>query len=448
MRSVPFCVLAALLCLAFFTGGSTWASEPQLIVLRPAALVAAAIAAVTIHLGDIKRHWPVLGLFFATTLLTALHLVPLPFEWWSALPGREIIVDIDAAVGLGPIARPMSMSPDATLNALYSLSVPLAVLLLAVQIDVDGHRKILIVLLALALLSAFAGLLQAAGSDITFYPKQTETSGLFANRNHQAALLAMTLPISAGVALIGPGGRRRQQWRAVAAITLGVLVVPLVIVMGSRSGLILLGVGLVLAVLIWLWGQPQRLEGWVARAAAPATFMGLIIGLVAVTAMASRDVAIDRLSQDGEDLRWPVWQSILDMVPAYLPWGTGIGSYAEAYQVLEPEAMLRPTFSNHAHNEMLEIALTAGLPGLVLLALAGLGLIFGLARAFSSKAAASTSGALSRLGLAIILILVIASATDYPVRTPIMGAVLALAAVWGTLEIRSRSAMDAPRSGS
>jgi O-antigen ligase len=159
-------------------------------------------------------------------------------------------------------------------------------------------------------------------------------------------------------------------------------------------------------------------------------------------------VAIDRLSADGEDLRWPVWQSILEMLPAYMPWGTGIGSYAEAYQMLEPEALLRPTFSNHAHNEVLEVALTAGVPGLILLALASLSIVVGLARAFSANAPSSTSATLGRLGLSMIVVLVIASATDYPIRTPIMSAILVIAAVWATMTNGPRSAMGKPQNRS
>jgi O-antigen ligase len=417
-------------------------------LLRPAALLASAIGAATVSDLDVRRHWVVVSLFIATLLLTALHLIPLPFSVWSELPGRSAIVAIDATIGFGPIERPLTMSPDATLNALCSLSIPLAVLLLAIQLDEDGHRKILLLLLVLALTSAFFGLLQAAGSDISFYPLQTETSGLFANRNHQAALLAMTLPIAVGAALTGVRGGRSQQLRALVAIALGMFVVPLVLVTGSRAGLVLLGVGLLFSGLLWLWGRSNRPNGWSANAIVPVLFTGLIAGLFAITATAARDVAIDRLSADGEDLRWPVWQSILEMLPAYMPWGTGIGSYAEAYQMLEPEALLRPTFSNHAHNEVLEVALTAGVPGLILLALASLSIVVGLARAFSANAPSSTSATLGRLGLSMIVVLVIASATDYPIRTPIMSAILVIAAVWATMTNGPRSAMGKPQNRS
>ena len=428
----PLWVLAALLCLVFLTGGSTWASEPQLMLLRPAALVAAALALLTLQVEHVRRHAAICALFGAAALLTMLHLVPLPFAWWSALPGRGILVDIDAAVGLGQIARPLSMSPDATLNALYALSVPLAVLLLAVQLGTDAQRRILLVVLGLSLLSALVGLLQAAGSDIALYPLQTETSGLFANRNHQAALLAMILPIAAAASLIGPGGARRQRWRSLAGAALACIVVPLLVVTGSRTGLVLLAVALAFAALIWVRRRTAEGADWAVRIVTPLAFLGLALGLVGVTVLAARDVAIDRLQQAGEDLRLPVWQSIADMLPAYLPWGTGIGSYAEAYQVLEPEFLLRPSFSNHAHNELLEVALTAGLPGLAIMALAGLALVYALRGAFAPGSGAAPAATLARLGCVLMVILLVASASDYPARTPIMSALLALAAVWAT----------------
>jgi O-antigen ligase len=141
----------------------------------------------------------------------------------------------------------------------------------------------------------------------------------------------------------------------------------------------------------------------------------------------SRDLAIKRLEDDTEGLRWPVWQSIVDTLPHYLPWGTGVGSYVEAYKVLEPDNLLRPTFSNHAHNEALEILFTAGIPGAALLLLAFVFLAVAVWRALSS----SGDGALfKRLGIVAIILLAIASITDYPIRTPILSAVFALAAIW------------------
>lgn len=430
---VPFWLLAALLCIVFFTGGSTWDSEPQLMALRSVAFLIAGIAILTLRWEHIARHWIVWALFLGAAFLTASHLVPLPYAWWSAMPGREIIVEIDQLAGIGQISRPLSMSPDATLNALYALGVPMAVLVLAVQLKVADHQRILLLLLGLAGLSGLFGVLQAGGSDVTFYPAQTPTSGLFANRNHQGALLALLIPMAACAGAVGFGGRGALFARVAVPPAGMVIATSLLLVTGSRSGLVVAAVGLMFALLIRSSEQQRDGRAWWQRLALPVTMAASTGGLVWIAGFAARDVAIDRLGSTEDDLRWTVWQSIIEMLPHYMPWGTGIGSYAQAYQVLEPDRLLRPTISNHAHNEFLEVALTAGIPGLALIGLAATALLLSLWRAFYGKARQEPTAIFSRLGAGMIVLLAIASTTDYPTRTPILAAIFALAAVWASL---------------
>lgn len=433
----PFWLLAVFLFIVFFTGGSTWDSEPQLMILRPLALILTGCAIITLRPDHIARHWLVLGLFLAAALLTVVHLVPLPYAWWSMLSGREIIVSIDQAARLGQISRPLSMAPDATLNALYALSIPFAVLLLAMQLSPQGHQRILVLLLALAALSGLFGVLQAGGSNIAFYPAQTPTSGLFANRNHQGALLALLIPMAAALGASGISSSGRDLIRVAVAPVITVIAIPLLLVTGSRSALIVAAVGLVFGLFIWSSeGRRQDRPFWLTLVP-PAVVTAVVGGLVGLTAFASRDVAIERLGATENELRWPVWQSIIEMLPHYMPWGTGIGSYAEVYQILEPDSLLRPTISNHAHNEFLEVAFTAGIPGLVLLGIAFAVLLFALWRAFSIKGANNSAAIFSRLGGSVLVLLAIASASDYPTRTPILSAVLALAAVWASMDGRA-----------
>ncbi len=400
-------------------------------LLRPAALFAAALGMLTFRAEHVTRFAALWALFLGVVLLCILHLIPLPFHFWSTLPGRDVIVAIDKAVGLGPIPRPLSMSPDATMNALLSLSVPFAVLVLAVQLDERGQQRILGVVLALAVISGVFGLLQAAGSTIQFYPKQSPTSGLLANRNHQGALLALIVPMAVAAAAIGFGLRSSGIVEKVLAMAVAIIAIPLVIVTGSRSGLVVLAVAILFS--FFIWKGPKAVVNRKSRAVGLLIVIAGTGALVWSTIFAARDIALDRLDSSGEDLRWPVWQSIIDALPHYWPWGTGIGSYAEAYQILEPDTLLRPSRSNHAHNEFLEIAFTAGLPGIVLLVCAALALSFASWRAFSSQSRAGVSATLSRLGCAIIVLLAIASATDYPIRTPLMAAVFAVAATWASL---------------
>ena len=425
---IPFILFSLFMLAVFFAGGSSWSDEPHLIFLRPLAFVAAAIGFWSLRLQHIRQFWAVWLIFGLATLLTAAHLVPLPYDVWSNLPGRQVIVDIDKAVGLGQISRPLSMSPETTLNALLSLSVPFAVLVLASQFDGVRQRRALGVVLLLSFTSAAIGLLQATGADIVLYSRQAsqDVAGLFVNRNHQAALLGLIFPMAAVAISAGVGMGLPRKIETFVGASMCLVAVPLVLVTGSRTGLLVAGASLVLVFAFGLLPLKRvAIRPWVRYSAAFVS----VGALVWATVWASRDVAFMRLENRTEDLRWPVWQSIIDMLPHYLPWGTGVGSYVEAYQVLEPDHLLRPTFSNHAHNEALEILFTAGIPGGVLMLLA---LVFLAAAAWRSLRSAGDAALFKRLGILVIILLAIASISDYPVRTPIFSAVFVLAAIWAS----------------
>lgn len=427
--AVAFWLLAVFLVLVFLTGGSSRADVESLQVLRPIAICVAAYGLFSTSFEHWRRYRHLAFVLAAVLLLTIGHLVPLSPETWRELPGRGIVQDIDALLGLRDQWRPFSMVPSGTWNALYALSVPLAVFSLAVQLETKDHIRLLFLVIALVMFSGTVGLLQAIGIHIQPYALSSENAGLFANRNHQGVLLAMSFPLLAVAAAFGNTLGLPPRLSVILASALAVVVVPLIIITGSRAGLIAAVLAALLVPMIGLGGAAAgRRNPWLAAART-----GLAIGIVAVlvwmTIFASRETALLRLEGSEDDLRYPVWASIVDVLHIYMPWGSGIGSYADVYQILEPDALLRATFSNHAHNEWLEIALTAGLPGLAILAWV-LGLFF--YASWRAIRAPGVHGNFSRLGLGLILLLGFASTLDYPVRTPIMASVLLIAAVWAS----------------
>lgn len=429
-----FWILAILLVAAFAAGGSSRADAPLLFLLRPFAILIAAWGLVTMP----RERWseyrmPVL-LLAAVILLTAAHLIPLPPALWRALPGHAMVLALDAVPGMADVWRPLSLVPGATLNALASLSVPAATMLMAMQLAPADRIRILLVLLALILVSALLGVIQAAGVPISVYHSVTaeagiEATGLFANRNHQAALLALALPAVAVAARVSEEIGIHRRLMRLLAVGGALFVLPLLIVTGSRAGLI---VG-VIAVFVTLFYGLFRSE-WLARmrsgkamAIRLAVAIVALVTTVAVTVLAGRDVALSRLETATSDLRPRLWASIVPILPDYQPLGSGIGSYVEVYRAREPLELLRETYSNHAHNEYLEIFLTAGVPGMLLLLIATVALAL---CAWRARRGSDPSTLLARLGCAILLILACASLGDYPVRAPALAAVLALAAIW------------------
>lgn len=420
-------VLAFFLVLVFLTGGSSRADVSKLIALRPLAVLVAGFGLATIRPEHLAAYRPIWAMFGAATLLAVLHLVPLPPAIWQALPGRDIIVEINALAGMETAWRPLSMYPEGTWNALYALSVPFAALLLAAQLGEEDRIRLLVVIVVLGLLSGFLGVVQSAGTGIRFYPISSETAGLFANRNHQAALLACLFPMLAALAASADRfGRDPRATRLIAGAGI-VALAPLIVVTGSRMGLIV-GAIAFLSLVFMRFGGERRRHGFAFGSLIQLAVAAIIAtGMVLGTVFLARDRAFDRVGGLESEPRLPVWQSMIDFLPTYMPWGSGIGSFAPVYQVHEDARLLTPQYFNQAHNDWLDLALTAGLPG-ILLAIAAVAMF-----AWAAKVAIGVrgvSGQLRRAGLIMILVLAFASVTDYPVRTPILSALLAIAAIW------------------
>lgn len=438
-----FWILGALLVLTFLTGGSYRASAPFLFVLRPVAILVLGYGLFMFTRAQWKAFRVPLIIAGLIMGLVALHLIPLPSALWQLLPGHSSLQTLDTLANAGPVWRPLSLVPSATLNALFALSVPFAVFMLAATLNEMDHIRLLWLLLTLAGISALLGLLQTTGLQFNLYVpigrgSGIEATGLFANKNHQAALLAAMLPMLAVLARAVRA--KRPSWKAIDVMAgcAALVLLLLLIVTGSRAGVVVGGLSLV----VTLFYGIARIDWIEKRGPRRAKFLkvAIVIGSVAIAAIAtvatSRGLAFSRMANAAADLRPRLWESILPIIPQYLPWGSGIGSYVEVYRAHEPMALLRDTYSNHAHNEYLEVALTAGIPGLLLLAVAAALLAYA---AWRSRSGDNMNALLARLGVLIVIILAAASVADYPLRTPIMSAVFAVAVVWCTRIAPSQS---------
>lgn len=437
-ETLAFHTLVVFLVVCLFTGGGSRGDIQSLVVLRPAAALACAVACLTLTRAHCAAHRFLFGLLAAVAGLTLTHLIPLPPELWQTLPGRELVATIDRSVGLGGVWRPLAMVPAAGWNALWSLLVPLAVLMLGAQLGPRRRAQLLPLVLGMILLSGLWGMLQAVGGGgraLYLYRVTNEgmAVGLFSNRNHQAITLATLFPMLAVYASRPANSEEQARLRIWLCGAAAAMLVPLLLVAGSRGGLVLGVVGLIAAVLIYhrpSVAVARRRPAASLRARVPLLlFIALCLG--ALTALMSRAEALRRLisPDEGESLRFKVWGSIAEMGVQYLPLGSGIGSFVEVYQIGERFEQLRASYLNHAHNELLEVFLTAGIPGLLLVALA----LYALARAglAAFRAPAAARGVeLARLGAIVLAMFAVGSIADYPLRTPTIAAIAMIAALW------------------
>lgn len=433
-----------MLAACFLLGGSARGNVASLVILRPISFLALGFGLWNLRMSQVKAHWFLVALALAVLAVPALQLIPLPPEVWNRLPGRSLVIEIDRIAGLGPIWRPLSMTPGATWNAFYAAIVPFAVLMLGIQLGVEERMRLLPLVLIMAGISAFLGLLQTLGDPngpLYLYDVTNNGSavGLFANRNHQALLLALMLPM---LAVLARGNGSKAGARQLIALATGLALLPLIFVTGSRAGLIVAGVALLAVPLIL--GRDRRpaaaapvTRSWWAIARPFAGQAGLILAgtcLIALNLWLGRDAAWDRLltNETAADARFKILPTLVSMILAYAPAGSGMGSFKQVYQVHEPDALLEPTYMNHAHNDWLEVLLDGGAVAALILLIAVAGFLLHAKRVFLVRAASSPAVQYARLGLTMVLLSALASLGDYPLRVPLLASLFALAVLWAS----------------
>lgn len=433
---LPLILIVAMIGLLWLAGGASREDVLGQVVVRGGAWAIIAIAILAGPRPKFGALRPVLFVLLATITLPFLQLIPLPPTWWQALPGREVLL----IPGATPPWRPWTMTPGATRNALASLVVPAAMLLLLAQSNEKTRNWLPVILLTTVVSAVLLGLLQFSGARFN-NPFLNDTpglvSGIFANRNHFALLVAIGCLVAPVWAF-----RKREalSWRGPVAVGLILLFVLTILATGSRAGM---PVGaLALALAFALVGRPlrrslKRAPRWVLPTLLSVGVMA-IGGVVWLSVAADRAVSINRLLllQTDVDLRTRALPVVLAMIDTYLPFGTGFGSFDPIFRIHEPLALLEFAYFNEAHNDFLGVVLDGGVPALVVLAAAVGWWLIATIRAW--RATATDEVALARLGSSILLLIFLASAADYPARTPTIMALIVIAATWmarGTTEI-------------
>lgn len=430
----PAAGLLLLLSLTFLLGGSSRAETTSMILLRPISIIALVAGIILLPKSVWQANRPLILCCIAWLALTLLHLLPLPPAIWQALPGRALATSIDQAAGLA-IWRPLSLAPWQTVISALAVALPSGALLLTLRIPTDRATSVVVALLVLVLISAVMGLVQVIGGEGNAFYTYAVTNGqsavgLFANRNHNAIFLSIGFPLIAAAVALLKGPVETQRNREIAALGAGLLLIPFLVTTQSRAGLLLGMIGIVLA--LWVYRTPaaslQRRRPQ-KRTDPRLILAGMVAAaLVMLTVVFTATNAVERLgrlSNEDDELRFQVWPTIARLVSDYFPWGSGLGTFVEAYGAAEPTNLLQPTYLNHAHNDWLEVAMTGGLPFMLLIAVAAVITArrgFGILRSAKSPA----RQVLARLGFSICFILLLGSVYDYPLRTPSLIALFAI----------------------
>jgi len=376
----------------------------------------------------------------AIVLVPLLQLVLLSPQLWTALPLRDLVVQSLALAEKDIGWRPLSLTPHATWLSFASLIPPLAVFLATLLLSWRDRQRLVLLLLGLGIIGGFVGLMQVAqgsgGSAIGFgLGTAGEASGFFANRNHFAALLYVLLLFGGAFAIdsaksLAPGPVRSWETRALVAVVLSftVLVALLAAQMMARSRA---GIGLTIVALLGI----AALASSDARGASGLGAKRLVGGAVALVLLFATQFALfrvmDRFGADPlADARVTFARNTWDAAVAFMPFGSGLGSFVPVYQAFEqPRDALLDTYANRAHNDVLEVWLETGMAGLLLMALFAAWLLLNLWQVWwrDDRGGRPVDQLLRRAASLSIVLLAAHSLVDYPLRTTALMAVFAFA---------------------
>lgn len=420
--------LTALLASSLYlTGGSSRTDILLLVPLRLVAIAALAALAWFVPGAFWRRQRGALAMMAAAAALIAVQLIPLPPSVWASLPGREFYADLLRAAGLGDIWRPISLAPDLTISSLLALLPPAAAYFCCAFAPPETRLRLLQGLLIVTLLTVVLGFLQRIGGGQTLHlvgqGDLNDAVGPFANRNHNAVFLAMAIPVATWWArrpsqILSPAVRHAAGILLIALIIVGILST------GSRAGLAVAGVALVLSVPLALVGGTVKLgmRGWWIVAAAVVLVLGGIAGFAFLIADSGR-FTLETVSQD---LRLRVFHAVWEGTLTFMPVGSGFGTFDPVYRRFELTETLAPQYLNQAHNDLVQIMFEGGIASLILLGLF-LGWLGKTTMVMWSRAARLQRGLdLARAMTVAIPLPLLASLTDYPLRTPLLASLMAV----------------------
>jgi O-antigen ligase len=427
---LPYASFVVVLAMLFGGGGNQGWSD---VVVQLAALPLFAWALFRLNPTQLDRdgQWAI-ALLCAILALPLLQLIPMPPSLWNNLPGRGEIASAYQAAGMAVPWLPISLDSTYTWLALLSLLPPAAVFVAMLSLKERSRRTLIVLMLVVVLASVVLDVLQIMGGDnspFRFYEltsRYGRAVGFFANSDHSAAFLYCAIPFIVAWAIglvLDRRPNRTVGLTFLALLTLGIIVG--VATTQSRAGMgLLLVAGLSGVLLVWRHNRNQSGRR-LLRVSIVANVVALILafqfGFVAL---------MNRMEGQGlEDLRWPVARITSQAAIANMPLGSGLGTFVPIYERFEPRTMLAESYVNHAHNDWLELWLNGGVPAIILI----IGFLTWFAvSTFRLWSRGEPEGPVLDLALAqaasiVIVLLLLHSLVDYPLRIPALSVLFAMA---------------------
>jgi O-antigen ligase len=374
------------------------------------------------------------ALLLALAVLGLVQSLPVPRVLATALsPGHA---HLSAAAGevAGSAWTRLSLSPDLSRRtSIWLLALAAAFVAAAMVSERRLRRRALFgAVLASALFQAAFGLRERLALRRTIWGVEVpqppgRLRGSFINPDHAAFLLLLALAVSfAWIWWAVRSGRWRGNWDSwlmlgIVPVATWLALLAALLLTGSRSALAAGVVGTLVQASLLARG---RRRWWVVGAAVLLLAVG-----VATTALLAFDLGFGRLADTtGYELirndRWIAYAATLELWSRFPIFGTGLGSFRDAFPMVQPEGLHEVW--RHAHSDWLELLATTGVVGLGL----ALGAVLLVARRFgvqltNDRRSEDRAGAIAGIGM--LSMAAVHSLLDFSLTMPADAFILAVA---------------------
>ncbi len=328
-----------------------------------------------------QARWPLIALM-GWLLYGLLQVLPLPFAWLTVISPMAAQQWLETALALTgdqpPTYATLSLDPFASL-ASWRLGLALISLFLLILVLVRSRRRLRILagtlVLAAVVQAMLAGWLTLSGESFLFIAATGRAHGTFANPNHLAGFLEMTIALGIGLLiadLAQPNQRMtwRQRLRAWTRTLLGpkarlriylAILVSTLVMTASRMGNTAFFTSLAIAGLIGVLSFRRS-----PRPVLILLFSLVLVDLLILGSWFGLDRVRERLEQTvlTEDARYQIGVRATRYLQDY-PWlGSGGGSFSSVYPAYR-DAESIPLHFAHAENDLLELQLEYGIIGML-----------------------------------------------------------------------------------
>ncbi|MCF6108996.1 O-antigen ligase family protein [Mesorhizobium muleiense] len=381
-------LLGSVLFISLLIGGGTASGLYTDTLIEVAAIISA--AAVFSQTSGQRIPYSILWLLIFAVTLMILQIVPLPAGMFNGLR-PELLLGNPLLAGETRF-RFVSVGVGRTIECLLYLVASAAFFLSVLRLRTEQVHALLPFFFMGVTCNGLAGAIQYSLSDdiaIEGLLPFTINAGLFANRNHFAALLFVSIPFVVYYGLF----RRHLLSGSLGLVTL----LLLLLAVGSRAG-VLIGLAITVLSVVFLSAR-SKVSGF--------SILVIFIALSAYTIGAWTKIdadAIDPAFGRGEFAR-----TTIEGIKENLATGVGFGNFQKSYQIYEKQWMIFNQYVNHAHNDYLEITFEGGIIAVLLMIGYFILLFAALVRIRRDP--------LQKAAFLSVFFLLIHSLVDYPLRT-------------------------------